>query len=158
MEKIKINVHIVKGYNIPIRAKSLPQKEIDEKKLDYIGYKPTSNNYGQMLGNSMNQSANNSNPFQYNNNLSKNQSFSVGINGSMGMGMGMGMGFGPMGTMGANPNFNNQMFNPSNPNMSAYQNNPMGENKDILFNIQKLSYLEESRVNSFIEVKIVYYD
>ena len=156
MEKIKINVHIVKGYNIPIRANSLPQKQIDEKKLNYIGYNPTSNNFPQMLGNSLNQSVNNSNPFHYNNNLSNNQSFSVGINGSMGMGMGMG--YGPMGTMGANPNFNNQMFNPSNPNMSAYQNSAIGENKDILFKIQNVSYLEENRVNSFIEVKIVYYD
>ena len=152
MEKIKINVHIVKGYNIPIRANSLPQKKLDERKLNIIDYNlRENNNFAQMVRNSMNQSMNNSNPFQNNNNISN---ISVGINGSMGMGMG----YGPMGTMGANPNFNNQMFNPSDPNFSAYQNNQNRGNIDILGDIQNLSYLEENRVNSFIEVKIVYYD
>lgn len=42
--------------------------------------------------------------------------------------------------------------------MSAYPNNMIGENKDILGKIQNLSYLEENRVNSFVEVEIVYYD
>lgn len=40
MEKIKI----IKGYNIPIRSNSLPQKKLDEKKPHYLGYNPLENN------------------------------------------------------------------------------------------------------------------
>ena len=163
-EKIKINIHIVKGYNIPIRINSIPQAEIDFHKLNAVTHSHESvyrNIYNQddrrqeILRNSFNmQSAAFPNSMH-----SNNQSFSVGMNNSMGMGMGPMGPMGPMGTMGVNPNFNNQMFNPTNPNLSGYQNyGGQGGAEGTLNKIQHLSSLEENRINSFVEVKVSYYD
>ena len=91
---------------------------------------------------------NNSGPFS-NNPHSNNESFSIGMNNSRG--------FGPMGMMGRNPNFNNQMINPNNSNLSMYRNMG-GERQDILNQIQNISSIEQNRINSFIEARVTYYD
>ena len=162
-EKIKINIHIVKGYNIPIRIKALPQAVIDDQKLSAVSNTHQSvyrdiynqdNRRQEILRNSYNignNIMNNSAAFP-NSMHSNNQSFSVGMNNSMGMG------YGPMGTMGVNPNFNNQMFNPTNPNLSGYRNYGGGESEGIMNKINQISGLEENRINSFVEVKVSYYD
>jgi coiled-coil and C2 domain-containing protein 2A len=61
------------------------------------------------------------------------------------------------GTIGNNPNFANTMFNPVNPGILGLYN--QFERKDIsaIDKVRTLAQLEK-RVNSFIEVKIVYYD
>ena len=161
-EKIKINIHIVKGYNIPIRFDSPVQGLIDQEKLKTVSYNTVYENiYNQndrrqeILRNSFNMGnniMNNSAAFP-NSIHSNNQSFSVGMNNSRGFGP-----LGPIGTMGANPNFNNQMFNPTNPNFSGYQNYGRQEGDEVLHNIKKISSAEENRINSFVEVKVSYYD
>ena len=159
-EKIKINIHIVKGYNIPVRILSEPQASIDDRKLRAVTHNSIFRNvYNQndrrqeILRNSFNMGnniMNNSAAFP-NSIHSNNQSFSVGVNNSGG--------FGPIGTIGANPNFNNQMFNPTNPNLSGYLNySNRAEMDGTLNEIQNISALEENRINSFVEVKISYYD
>ena len=157
-DKIKVNIHIVKGYNIPIRINSPVQASIDEQKLYAVTHnsmyrnifnqddrrQEVFRNTYQMQNNIMN----NSGPFS-NNPHSNNESFSIGMNNSRG--------FGPMGMMGANPNFNNQMINPNNSNLSMYRNMG-GERQDILNQIQNISSIEQNRINSFIEVRVTYYD
>ena len=158
-EKIKINIHIVKGYNIPIRFGSQPQAVIDDQKLSAVSYQHKqvyrdifnqNDRRQEILRNSFNignNMMNNSNAFP-NSGHSNNQSFSIGMNNSMGFG-----------TMGVNPNFNNQMFNPTNPNLSGYRNyGNDGPQDGILNKINQLSGLEENRINSFVEVKVSYYD
>ena len=158
-EKIKINVHIVKGYNIPVRKNAIPQAKIDDIKLAAVTttadvYRNIFNQNDrrqEILRNSFNMGMgsnilNNSAAFP-NVAHSNNQSFSVGMNNS-------GFGGSFMGTMGVNPNFNNQMFNPTNPNQSF----GAGEMEQTLSRIRYISTLEENRVNSFVEVKISYYD
>ena len=157
-DKIKVNIHIVKGYNIPIRINSPVQASIDEQKL----YAVTHNSMYRNIFNQddrrqeifrntyqmQNNIMNNSGPFS-NNPHSNNESFSIGMNNSRG--------FGPMGMMGANPNFNNQMINPNNSNLSMYRNMG-GERQDILNQIQNISSIEQNRINSFIEARVTYYD
>ena len=157
-DKIKVNIHIVKGYNIPIRINSPVQASIDEQKLYAVTHnsmyrnifnqddrrQEVFRNTYQMQNNIMN----NSGPFS-NNPHSNNESFSIGMNNSRG--------FGPMGMMGANPNFNNQMINPNNSNLSMYRNMG-GERQDILNQIQNISSIEQNRINSFIEARVTYYD
>ena len=157
-DKIKVNIHIVKGYNIPIRINSPVQASIDEQKLYAVTHnsmyrnifnqddrrQEVFRNAYQMQNNIMN----NSGPFS-NNPHSNNESFSIGMNNSRG--------FGPMGMMGANPNFNNQMINPNNSNLSMYRNMG-GERQDILNQIQNISSIEQNRINSFIEARVTYYD
>ena len=155
-EKIKINIHIVKGYNIPVRKSAIPQAKIDDIKLSAVTttadvYRNIFNQNDrrqEILRNSFNMGSvlNNSAAFP-NNPHSNNQSFSVGMNQS-------GFGGSFMGTMGVNPNLNNQMFNPNNPNQSF----GAGEMEQTLSRIRYISTLEENRVNSFVEVKISYYD
>ena len=158
-EKIKINIHIVKGYNIPIRYNSQPQAIIDNRKLNevshqhqkiFVEFNNQNDRRQEILRNSFNMGniiMNNSNAFP-NSGHSNNQSFSIGMNNSMGFG-----------TMGVNPNFNNQMFNPTNPNLSGYRNyGNDGPQDGILNKINQLSGLEENRINSFVEVKVSYYD
>ena len=167
-EKIKINIHIVKGYNIPIRINSPPQAKIDERKLDAVTHNTVFRDvYNQddrrqeILRNSFNMGnniMNNSNAFP-NSIHSNNQSFSVGMNNSRGFVPNGPIGpMGSMGTMGVNPNFNNQMFNPTNPNLSGYHSFGGGGERDMLNKIQQISSLEENRINSFVEVKVTYYD
>ena len=167
-EKIKINIHIVKGYNIPIRINSPPQAIIDNKKLSAVKTTHQAifrNIYNQddrrqeILRTSFNMGMgnnimNNSGAFP-NSMHSNNQSFSIGMNNSMGMGYGP---MGAMGTMGVNPNFNNQMFNPTNPNLSGYRGYGGREGEGTINKINELSSLEENRINSFVEVKVSYYD
>ena len=151
-DKIKINVHIVKGYNIPIRANSPVQQSIDERKLYAVTHNSIySNVFNQndrrqeIFRNSFgmqNNIMNNSAAFS-NNPHSNNQSFSVGFNN--------------MGMEGANPNFNNQMINPNNSNFSMYRNAGR-ERDDIMNQIHNISSIEQNRINSFVEVKITYYD
>ena len=157
-DKIKVNIHIVKGYNIPIRINSPVQASIDEQKLYAVTHnsmyrnifnqddrrQEVFRNTYQMQNNIMN----NSGPFS-NNPHSNNESFSIGMNNSRG--------FSPMGMMGANPNFNNQMINPNNSNLSMYRNMG-GERQDILNQIQNISSIEQNRINSFIEARVTYYD
>ena len=157
-EKIKINIHIVKGYNIPIRINSPPQAIIDNQKILAVRtdhgevYRDLYNQDDrrqEILRNSYNMGnniMNNSAAFP-NSAHSNNQSFSIGVNNSIGYG-----------TMGVNPNFNNPMFNPTNPNLSGYRNYGRGGEEDVLNRIRQLSSLEENRINSFVEVKISYYD
>ena len=160
-EKIKINIHIVKGYNIPIRFGTLPQSYIDDQKLKAVSvqhrtvYRDIYNQNDrrqEILRNSFNMGMgnnimNNSNAFP-NSMHSNNQSFSIGMNNSMGFG-----------TMGVNPNFNNQMFNPTNPNLSGYRSYAGDRPQEgVLNKINHLSGLEENRINSFVEVKVSYYD
>ena len=165
-EKIKINIHIVKGYNIPIRIDSLPQEAIDSRKLlavrkshqtTYRDIFNQDDRRQEVLKNSFNMGNNIMNSAAFPNSMhSNNQSFSIGMNNSMGGPIGP---IGPMGTMGVNPNFNNQMFNPTNPNLSGYQNYGGGaEMEGTLNKIQRLNALEENRINSFVEVKVSYYD
>jgi len=158
-DKIKVNIHIVKGYNIPIRINAPVQASIDERKL----YAVTHNSIYRNIFNQddrrqeifrnnsfgmQNNILNNSGPFS-NNLHSNNESFSIGMNNSRG--------FGPMGLQGANPNFNNQMINPNNSNLSMYRNMG-GDRDDILRQIQNISSIEQNRINSFVEVKVNYYD
>ena len=155
-EKIKINIHIVKGYNIPVRKSAIPQAKIDDIKLSAVTttadvYRNIFNQNDrrqEILRNSFNMGSvlNNSAAFP-NNPHSNNQSFSVAMNQS-------GLGGSFMGTMGVNPNLNNQMFNPTNPNQSF----GAGGMEQTLSRIRYISTLEENRVNSFVEVKISYYD
>ena len=151
-DKIKINVHIVKGYNIPIRVNSPPQANIDERKLYAVTHNSIYKNIfnqddrrQEIFRNSFNMQnniMNNSAAFS-NNPHSNNQSFSVGFNN--------------MGMEGANPNFNNQMINPNNSNLSMYRNAGR-ERDDIMNQIHDISSIEQNRINSFVEVKINYYD
>ena len=157
-DKIKVNIHIVKGYNIPIRIESPVQSSIDEKKLYAVTHNVvyenlynTNERRQEILRNSFgmqNNIMNNSMPFS-NNPHSNNESFSIGMNNSRG--------FGPMGMIGRNPNFNNQMINPNNSNLSMYRNMEE-ERKDILKEIHDISSIEQNRINSFVEVKVTYYD
>jgi len=85
-DKIKINVHIVKGYNIPIRVNSPPQANIDERKLYALTHNSIYKNIfnqddrrQEIFRNSFNMQnniINNSAAFS-NNPHSNNQSFSV---------------------------------------------------------------------------------
>ena len=163
-EKIKINIHIVKGYNIPIRIDSPCQAKIDVAKLNAVTHNVVYRNIlnqddrrQEILRTSFNMGMGNNilnNSAAFPNSIhSNNQSFSVGMNNSRGFGP-----MGPMGTMGANPNFNNQMFNPTNPNFSGYQNYGRGEGDEVLNNIRDISSVEENRINSFVEVRVSYYD
>ena len=157
-DKIKVNIHIVKGYNIPIRKDSPVQASIDERKLFAVTHNSIYRNIfnqddrrQEVFRNSFNMQnniMNNSGPFS-NNPHSNNESFSIGMNNSRG--------FGPMGMMGRNPNFNNQMINPNNSNFSMYRNMG-GERDDILDQIHNISSLEQNRINSFVEVRVTYYD
>ena len=115
-DKIKVNIHIVKGYNIPIRIDSPVQASIDERKLFAVTHNSIYRNifnqddrrqeiFRNNSFNMQNNIMNNSGPFS-NNPHSNNESFSIGMNNSRG--------FGPMGMMGRNPNFNNQMINRNN--------------------------------------------
>ena len=157
-DKIKVNIHIVKGYNIPIRINSPVQANIDERKLFAVTHNSIYRNIfnqddrrQEIFRNSFgmqNNILNNSGPFS-NNLHSNNESFSIGMNNSRG--------FGPMGMQGANPNFNNQMINPNNSNLSMYRNMG-GDREDILNQIHNISSIEQNRINSFVEVKVNYYD
>ena len=157
-DKIKINIHIVKGYNIPIRINTPVQANIDERKLYAVTHNSIYRNIfnqddrrQEIFRNSFgmqNNIMNNSGPFS-NNPHSNHDSFSIGMNNSRG--------FGPMGLQGANPNFNNQMINPNNSNLSMYRNMG-GDRDDILNQIHNISSIEQNRINSFVEVKVNYYD
>ena len=158
-DKIKVNIHIVKGYNIPIRIDSPVQANIDERKLFAVTHNSIYRNifnqddrrqeiFRNNSFNMQNNIMNNSGPFS-NNPHSNNESFSIGMNNSRG--------FGPMGMMGRNPNFNNQMINPNNSNLSMYRNMG-GERDDILDQIHNISSIEQNRINSFVEVRVTYYD
>ena len=157
-DKIKVNIHIVKGYNIPIRINSPIQANIDERKLYavthnsiYLNSVNQADRRQEVFRNSFNMQnniMNNSGPFS-NNPHSNNESFSIGMNNSRG--------FGPMGMMGRNPNFNNQMINPNNSNLSMY-GNMGGDRDDILDQIHNISSIEQNRINSFVEVRVTYYD
>jgi len=156
--KLKVNIHIVKGYNIPIRIKTPIQADIDERKLFAVTHNSIYRNIfnqddrrQEVFRNSYNMQnniMNNSGPFS-NNPHSNNDSFSIGMNNSRG--------FGPMGMQGANPNFNNQMINPNNSNLSMYRNMG-GDRDDILNQIHNISSMEQNRINSFVEVRVTYYD
>ena len=162
-ESMKINIHIVKGYNVPIRITAAPTQYIDHKKLESIGLRENkmrdvflANNDRINTMNAINSmtmqnrpgnfnfygSMNNSNAFNPNAG-SNNQSINMDMNRS--------------GTIGNNPNFANTMFNPANPGILGLYN--QFERKDIsaIDKVRTLAQLEK-RVNSFIEVKIVYYD
>lgn len=156
-ERIKINIHVVKGYNVPIRKEALPSNVIDHMKLESVGLKVSSirnvlihNSRGmsQIMNNPEYGSRNNSamfNPGTGTNNQSINLDVMNQINRS--------------GTMGNNPNLANTMFNPANPNMPPMYRRPAFDSRGVetITKVQQLSMFER-KVNSFIEVKIVYYD
>ena len=162
LDKIKINIHIVKGYNIPIRISSAPSKDVDQKKI-YLSKRQRFNNpifidprlqsYG-----SMNNSGYVNNDYISNGSINLNAS---GIGGGMpgfpGMGpYGMG-GFQP-GLSGRNPNVRDNMSSSGIGGTQFYGNlNNSMPNAAALTKIQFLQELEK-KVNSFIEVKIQYYD
>ena len=87
-DKIKVNIHIVKGYNIPIRINSPVQASIDERKLFAVTHNSIYRNIfnqddrrQEIFRNSFgmqNNILNNSGPFS-NNLHSNNESFSIGM-------------------------------------------------------------------------------
>ena len=156
-EKLKVNIHVVKGYNVPIRKEALPSNVIDHLKLESVGLK-TSTLRNVLINNSrmMNQMNNNPELGSRNNSAlfnpgaaTLNQSINVDMMNQMNR----------SGTMGNNPNLANTMFNPANPNMPPFYRRPAFDSRGVetIAKIQQLSMFEK-KVNSFIEVKIVYYD
>ncbi len=157
-ESMKINIHIVKGYNVPIRITAAPTQYIDHKKLESIGLRQNKmrdvfladnqriNSLNAMTmpnrPNAFYGSMNNSNAFNPNA-LSNNQSINMDMMRS--------------GTIGNNPNFANTMFNPANPGLLGLYNQFERKDLQAIDKVRTLAQLEK-RVNSFIEVKIVYYD
>ena len=154
LEKIKINIHVVKGYNIPLRLSAAPQAVIDNQKLLAVNanvsvlrdvFLADNQRLNQLRGNQniqemagFNNIINNSGLFSGNIN---NNSINFDLSNSR---------------RGNNPNFDNPMFNPINPNMSNnyyYQNNNRITTTETANNIHNLNRIEENRVNSFIEVR-----
>lgn len=83
-----------------------------------------------------------------NNNIN-NQSINFNVNPNMSQ----------HGTMGNNPNLFNPMFNPMNPGMMPMYQQPNAYDVNSVERVRKVQYLREfeKKVNSFIEVKVVYY-
>jgi len=201
IKEIKITVHIVKGYNMPIRNESIPASIRDQIKSHAIGqvYKSgAGSNLGVMtnqllkremrnkgLENIMMEMQNqnmNSGAFGNPNTNTGNNSIVGGINinvndmnnpfGIKGMIPGMGYDIPITGTSqmsGINPNLQNMMFNPNQPNL-LYKNvpNPIynqvmippkirNYEGDILEMIEILKGVEKI-VESFIQVNMNYYD
>ena len=145
LEKIKINIHVVKGYNIPLRSTAIPQAIIDNQKLLAVNSNASvlsdvflannkrlnqlknSQNIREIAG--FNNMINNSGAFTGNMPVN-NHSISLDMSGSRG---------------GNNPNFGNPFYNPRNPNINNmyYHSNPTETTNQI----QNLNRIEENRVN-----------
>ena len=154
LEKIKINIHVVKGYNIPLRSTAVPQAIIDNQKLlavnsnvsvlrdvfladnQRLNQLRNTQNIREIAG--FNNMINNSGAFTGNMPVN-NHSISLDMSGSRG---------------GNNPNFGNPFYNPRNPNINNmyYHSNPTETTNQI----HNLNRIEENRVNSFIEVRFTH--
>ena len=162
-ESMKINIHIVKGYNIPIRITAAPTKYIDHKKLESIGLRENkmrdvflADNERINTLNAINAMTMQNRPGNYNFYGSMNNSNAFNPNaGSNNQSINMDMN--RSGTIGNNPNLANTMFNPANPGILGLYNQFERKGISAIDKVRTLSQLEK-RVNSFIEVKIVYYD
>jgi hypothetical protein len=171
-QEIKINVHIVKGYNMPVRFEAVPHVIKEQIKSNAIGEvykagiaggKPVIN---QLLKNSLNQGIipglNNSAAFNTPHVNSNNQSMVGGINIDMNT-------LNAMNAMNAiNPNLNNIMYNPNinqslpipmynQPNTMMNINATNNYDGDILHMVELLRNVEKN-VETVIQVKQQYYD
>ena len=130
IKSFKINVHVVKGYNLPIRIDKIPTKIIDSKRR----------NMNFSIGNDTNNSYRPTLPMDYNQSRPMDTLHGSYVNPHY------------PGSMGNNPNLSNQMYNPNM--MNDMRGNVNNRDKEKVRELMEL----ENKVNSFIEVKILFYD
>lgn len=184
-QEISINVHLIKGYNVPVRFDSLPQNMKDELKKTAIdtmfksGFKESERVFNQLLkrtglNNSMSVGGslgNYNNPMRGMNVMNNINNFEqVGTNQNSFVGGGF-TGFNPndlgkpqLNNFGMNNNLNNSLNN----SLGGY-NNPyqppnqlqgvqMDENVGQVSNLIQLLSSMTKNIESFVEIKVIYYD
>jgi len=154
---IKINVHVVKGYNIPIRKESKPNSYIEKRRDEMVDKL-----YHKVVG-SRNRTRLNFNPINWfwkgNANINANKSLSMNsvkqagfnnfMNPNIGMGMGMNMPMNP-----SFPNPMNPMLSPNNIMPGLLTNNNLGPNNFNNLNNSQLFNNAGTMNNSFNDVNI----
>ncbi|MCQ2816962.1 MAG: hypothetical protein MJ252_06830 [archaeon] len=140
---LRVNIHIVKGYNIPVRFNSFQNDYIEHFQLEAAKLRnPLARDVyvDQNMGVSGAYSGGGGG-------LSQNNSFNMGMAGAN-----------LSGSFGLNPSINNTMFNP-NAMVNPYNTGDYFTSNNIKLS-DKIQYLAqfEKKINSFIEIRVVYYD
>jgi hypothetical protein len=183
-QEISINVHLIKGYNIPVRFDSLPQNMKDELKKTAIdtmfksGFKESERVFNQLLKRTgLNNSisvggslGNYNNPMRGMNVMNNFEQIGTNQNSFIGGGF-----------PGINPNdlgkpqlnnfgiINNNLNNSLNNSLGGYNNNPyqppnqlqgvqMDQNVGQVSNLIELLSSMTKNIESFVEIKVIYYD